>query len=62
MDFASLPCTEGLHLCQITWPDGKSNSFDLNTDVPGVSDRTLYIPCINDKEILLYWENLSIPV
>ena len=68
MDFASPPCTEGFQLCQITWPDGKSKSFDLDINTSNreyitiVSDSTPCIPYINDKELLLYWENLSIPV
>jgi len=67
-DFASPPRAEGFQLCQITWPDGKSKSSDLNvqrsnrrymTTVPG---RAPCIPDIDDKKLILHWENLSIPV
>lgn len=50
-------------LCQITCPEGKNKSFDLNITTSNreyitiVSGRTLCPPYIHDKELLLYWEN-----
>lgn len=54
MDFSSPSCTEGFQLGQITCPDQKTKSFDLNINTSNrgyitmLSNRTPCIPYIND--------------
>lgn len=43
---------------QVIW---SQHEYQQHGYITIVSDSTPCIPYINDKEILLYWENLSIP-